>query len=180
MGVVDDDAPADDTVTDDDGLLLEYPSDDFPGPSPFRVRVPSGWTGLVTADADLAVAQPDVVGRFRPNVIVKVHRVPRPAAAQPDVDLDVLLTDDEQLPGVEIVEDERREGGEAPARRRLLRYDGPENVRLRARRLLVYVPLAGNAADVVSAVGTYPDDADPEVAAAVDGVVDSLKVGRTD
>ena len=175
-----DDDASDDAVADDAWMTLQYPSDDFPAPSPFRLRVPTGWGAMVSADADLAVAQRDVVGRFRPNVIVKVHRLPRPAGAQPDIDLDVLLTEDERLPGVEIVDDERREGGEAPARRRLMHYVGPENVRLRARRLLVYVPVAGHAADVVSAVGTTPDDADFDVVATVDAVVDSLKVGRTD
>lgn len=120
-----DDDASDDAVADDDWMTLQHPSDDFPAPSPFRLRVPTGWGAMVSADADLAVAQRDVVGRFRPNVIVKVHRLPRPAGAQPDIDLDVLLTEDERLPGVEIVDDERREGGEAPARRRLMHYVGP-------------------------------------------------------
>ncbi len=167
--------PSDDR---DDGLLLQYPSEEFPAPSPFRVTVPVGWRAIPTGDAHLAVGMEAVIDRFRPNVVVRVHRLSRTGDA--DADLDVMLTGDEDLPEVTVLEDERREGGPAPARRRLLRYAGPENTTLVARRLMIHVPVSEHFADVVSAVGTRTVDAPDDVAAAVDAVVDSLKVGLTD
>lgn len=167
-------ADADDPL--DDPILLQYPSDDFPGPTPVRITAPGDWTGLVMADADLAVARPNVVGRFRPNVLVRVHRIAR--TSEPAMDVDVLFAGDDGVPGMEVVTDERGdEHGGAPTRRRVTHFDGPENVRLRSRRVLVYVPVSEHAADIVSVVGTSPVDAPDGVAAVVDAVVDSLQVG---
>ena len=168
-----------DPSDDHDGwLLLQYPSEEFPAPSPFRVTVPAGWRAIPTGDAHLAVGMDAVVERFRPNVVVRVHRLARSGDA--DADLDVMLTGDDGLPALEVLEDERREGGSAPARRRLMRYAGPENTMLVARRLMILVPVSEHYADVVSAVGTRTESAPDEVAEAVDGVVDSLQVGVAD
>ena len=63
-----------------------------------------------------------VSGGFRANVPVNVHRLPR--TAEPDGDLDRLLDGDMTLPAFEVVEDEQRSGGEAPARWRRIRFPG--------------------------------------------------------
>jgi len=164
-----------DPAADQGELLLQFPSEEFPAPSPFRVTVPAGWRAIPTGDAHLAVGMDAVVDRFRPNVVVRVHRLARTGDA--DVALDVMLTGDDDLPALEVLDDERREGGQAPARRRLMRYVGPENTALEARRLMIFVPVSEHFADVVSAVGTRSVGAPADVAAAVDAVVDSLAVG---
>lgn len=169
--------PLRDDEASPDGLVLQYPSEEFPPPAPFQLTVPPGWRELVTPDAHLAVAMDEVIDRFRPNVLVRVHRLPRSGDA--DVDLDVMLAGDDSLPALEVLEDERRDGPPAPARRRLMRYAGPENTTLIARRLMILVPRSAHYVDVVSAIGTRSAGAPAAVAAAVDAVVDSLRVAQT-
>ena len=90
-----------------------------------------------------------------------------------------MLTGDEDLPDVEVLEDERREGGPAPARRRLVRYAGPENTTLVARRLMILVPVSST-----SPTSCRPSAPAPSVPPATSPppstrVVDSLR-GRAD
>lgn len=152
-----------------------FPSDDFPGPTPFRLRIPAHWRGFETPDALLGVGAPEPIGRFRTNVVVNTHRIRR--SPQPDLDLELLLTGDDALPGVEILDDDR-DAGPPFARRRRFTYDGPENVRLLAVRLLVVVPVGAHLADVVSAVGTVAHDGPRDAQREVRAVVASLAVAR--
>lgn len=160
----------------DDDVVVGFPSVDFPGPTPFRLRIPATWRGFAVPDAHLAVGATDPVAGVRPNVVVNVHRVAR--SADPELDLAVLVAGDDALPGVEILADEVRSGPLA-ARRRRLRHDGPENVVVVTIRLLVLVELDERLADVISAVGTAAADAPDDVLATLDTVVESLRVAAS-
>lgn len=165
----------DDADADADGLVLEYPSADFPAPTPFRVRVPSGWHALAAPDAEMAIRRGEPVDGFRPNVLVNVHRLPR--TGDPDGDLATLLASDAELPAMQILDDDGRRGGAAPARWRLLSYQGPGDIDLTARRVMILVEVSDHFVDVVSAIGTWPTGASAGIAAAVESVLASLKVG---
>jgi len=68
--------------------------------STFRLQAPRGWSAIATADAVLAIRRDEpVAGGFRANVLVNVHRLPR--TAEPDGDLDRLLDGDVTLPSFE-------------------------------------------------------------------------------
>jgi len=174
------------TVTDDTGLLLQYPSDDFPATSTFRLWSPAGWSAVATAEALLAVRRDEpvlpvlpvlpVVGGFRPNVLVNVHRLPR--TDDPGATIDRLLDGDIGLPSFEVLEDERRERDLSPAHSRLIGYAGPDGLALRARRVMILVPVSAHFVDVVSAIGTWPAAADADTRAEVEKVVGSLVVAR--
>lgn len=170
-----DQRPLDRDDADVDGLVLEYPSADFPAPTPFRLHAPAGWHALAAPDAEMAIRRGDPVAGFRPNVLVNVHRLPR--TGDPDGDLATLLASDAELPAVQILDDDGRPGGVAPARWRLLRYEGPDGIDLTARRVMILVEVSDHFVDVVSAIGTWPTDAPADVVAAVETVLASLKVG---
>ncbi|MFV0307272.1 MAG: hypothetical protein ACK5OX_05980 [Desertimonas sp.] len=154
-------------------LEVGFPSADFPGPTPFSLRIPLAWRGFAVPDAQLAVGAADPVARFRPNVVVNTHRIRR--TASPELDVEMLVAGDDSLPGVEVVADDV-DPGPPLARRRRLRHDGPENVPLLAIRLLVLVPVGDQLGDVVSVVGTAAYDSPPAVHRELEAVVDSLTV----
>lgn len=161
------------TTLPPDGVTVGFPSADFPGPIPFRLRIPSAWRGFEVAEASLAVGSEEVVGRVRPSVVVRTHRITR--SADPEIDLATLVAGDDLLPGVEVRADEYRAGPPA-ARWRHLRHDGPENVSVVTIRLLVLVPFGARLAEVISAVGTVAAGAPHEVRQEVEDVVESLLV----
>lgn len=169
----------DDDWMDDAALTLQYPSDDFPALSTFRLDAPTGWSALVMAEALVAIRrdEPSTHG-FRPNVLVNVHRLPR--SDDPWDALDRLLDADAQLPLVRVVDDQRRDDEPVPARWRRVDYLGPDEYELAARRLLLVAPTSARVVDVISAIGTWPLDADADIAAEIEAVVASVRVAVAD
>lgn len=61
-----------------ESVIVEWPSAELPGISPFRLALPDGWTAVEPLDALVAMAGPEVDG-FRPNLIVFGARLPETA-----------------------------------------------------------------------------------------------------
>lgn len=59
----------------DDDIVVGYPTEDFPGPPPFRFRLPADWRAVPTPHAEALVASSVEVDGVRPNVVIRWHRV---------------------------------------------------------------------------------------------------------
>ena len=158
----------------DAGIVLQYPSQDFPAPPAIRLRVPDTWLAVPVPDAVLAVRDPAAVDGFHPNVLVRVRR----AAARDTVVEDLLRTAtlDDAPNGLEVVAEEVRADLATPARWLLVRFRGPDGRGMLARHLLVYVPVSEHVASIVSVVGTIPASAAAELGPQMDRIVGSLRL----
>lgn len=158
------------------GLLLQYPSRDFPPPPVVRLEVPTGWLGTAAPDAEMAARAPEAVDGVYPNVVMRVRRVSATMAR--DADLRVLMTIDggDDDDDVEIVLDEVRADATAPARRLLVRRRGPAGTTVLARHLLVLVPATDHVASIVSIVATWPESADDDLGDTLTAVLSSVRV----
>lgn len=161
-------------AADPGGLVLQFPSRDFPPPPVFRIRVPNGWLAVPVPEAEMAVRHPQTFDGFHPNVLVRVRR----AAASPTIrdDLRRVAGLEDAPEGMEVLSDDVQTEITTPARWLLVRFPGPGGVVLRARHLLVYVTATEHVANIVSVAGTWPEAAGDDIAAQVDGVVGSLRL----
>ena len=157
------------------GLVLQFPSADFPAPPAFRLRVPATWLAVPVPEAEMAVRDPDAVDGFHPNVVVRVRRTAASDTITDDLFRSVAL--ENAAEGLEVLSEEVRVGLDTPARWLLVRFLGPDGRVLLARHLLVYVPGSEHVASIVTAVGTFPASAAAELGPRMDGIVGSLRLG---
>lgn len=164
------------TTPEADGLVLQFPSSDFPPPPVFRLRVPGDWLAVPVPDALMAVRRPDDVDGFHPNVLVRARRVL--AAADPGAALAELAAAETVPAGMELMGEGVAPDGPTPARWIQVRVHGPDGFVLQARHLLIYVPASAHVANVLSVVGTWPDGAAEAIGREVIDVVGSLRLFR--
>lgn len=163
-----------DGAGDDDELVLQFPSQDFPPPPVFRLRVPQGWLAVPVPDALMAVRRPDAIDDFHPNVLVRSRRIM--SAPEPGLALAELAELETVPEGMELLGQGVAPEGATPARWVEIRFAGPQEAVLRARHLLVYVPATLHVANVLSVVGTWPDEADDDIGRDVTAIVGSLRL----
>lgn len=164
-------------VADDElgpGITVQFPSNDFPRPPAFRIRIPDEWLAVPVPDAEMAVRAAEPVDGFHPNVVVRVMRIP--VTASPAETL-LRATQPELLkPGIEVLSDEVRTEGPTPARRVLIKYAAPDATWVLARQLVVHVPAAERVSNLVSIVGTWAEASGEEMQQVIDGMVASLQI----
>jgi hypothetical protein len=155
-------------------LVLQFPSQDFPAPPAFWLRVPADWLAVPVPDAEMAVRDPVPVDGFHPNVVVRVRRAAASDTVTDDLFRSIAVGD--TTAGVEVISEEVRTDLDTPARWLLARFRGPSGQVLLARHLLVYVPSGARVANIVTAVGTFPASAAAEIGPGMDRVVGSLRL----
>ncbi|MFV0308280.1 MAG: hypothetical protein ACK5OX_11110 [Desertimonas sp.] len=169
-------ATADDEPDGDaaDGMSVQFPSNDFPPPPAFRLRVPKGWLAVPVPDALMAVREPAEHDGFHANVVVRNRRVV--AAPDPESAIVTLRALDSVPDGMELLGDDVNADGPTPARRLQLRFTAPGGRLLQAQHLMVYIPVTEQVANLLTVVGTWRDDAPSGSAALVQRTVASLRL----
>lgn len=87
---------------DDNSILVGYPTEDFPGPPPFRFRLPGDWRAVPTPHAEALVASSVEIDGVRPNVVIRWHRLG--AVEDPGVLLNQLMETELRSHGVDSPE----------------------------------------------------------------------------
>jgi hypothetical protein len=159
----------------DTGVLVQFPSTNFPAAPAFQLRVPGNWMAVPVAEAEMALRDPDAVDGFHPNVVVRVRRVAALEAVTDEL-LRSALHQPADGGGLQILEEQVRADLDTPARWLLGRFHGPRGQLLLARHLLVYVPTTEHVATIVTAVGTFPASAAAELGPWMDDIVGSLRL----
>lgn len=169
-----DGAPAGDVADGDDRMVLQYPSNDFPPPPVFRLRVPQGWLAVPIPDALMAVREPDDQDGFHANVVVRNRRAV--AAAGHDEAVAALRALDAVPEGMELLGEDVKDDGPTPARWVQVRFAAPDGRMLQARHLMIYIPVSRHVANLLTVVGTWAEDAPEETAETVRQTVGSLRL----